>query len=38
MRKGITESGTISMSEHVSECITVGRTSSAGMENDLASV
>ena len=26
------------LSEHVSECITVGLTSSAGMENDLVSV
>jgi len=26
------------MSEHVSECITAGLTSSAGMENDLVSV
>ena len=38
MRKRITESGIISMSEHVSEGITVGLTSSAGMENDLLSV
>ena len=33
-----TEPGIIPMSEHVSECISVGITSSVGMENDLESL
>ena len=32
------EASTISMSEHVSECITAGLTSTTGMTNDLESI
>jgi len=32
------DSGIICMSEHVSECVTAGLTSSAGMDNDLESL
>ena len=38
MSKCYTEASTVSMFEHVSECITAGLTSTAGMANDLESI